>query len=375
MAGDPDQVVNSYAGASPRFFEELDELVNHELPVVRLDRSWRCPDEHFEAAAHVLRAEREVPALTTDGPGEILRHSSGQYEHDGNRWHFPDAETDGSAYRLWETYGPGIMFLTRTQKQADGIAAALDDNGVIYRSQPDVGGSWETRLSLLRALDLLDGVAPDRSTRTGLDEFCGGTRHRSPDKRALAVDDAKELLTHTHGRYLDSDREEWLEWLSEYDCGGNEPVPLTEFDEHVTSKWWLRYNGGASSIENFTRLNGRDRTALRSAWDRYDGFDADLEAVGTRILTIHASKGAEASDVVVFDGITGRIQDAISSDAGARENEARTWYVALTRASQRLHIIRDSFDWVDEYLPQDLEPRAVGAVADESGLTDGGDEQ
>jgi DNA helicase-2/ATP-dependent DNA helicase PcrA len=372
VAGDPDQVVNSYAGASPRFFEELDDRVERDLPVVRLDRSWRCPDEHFEAAARVLRNEREAPALTTDGPGEILRHQTEQYEHDGDRWHFPDPETGGSAYRLWETYGPGIMFLTRTQKQADGIAAALDEEGVIYRSQSSVGGSWETRLSLLRALFLLEDVAPDRSARTRIDDYGGGTRHRSPEKRALDAVDAKALLTHTHGRYLESDRDERREWLRGYERGGDKPVPLAEFDEHVTPKWWLRYNGGASSIDHFTRLDDRDRTALRRAWERYDCSDVDLEDVGTRILTIHASKGAEASDVVVFDGITGRITDALDEGAGARENEARTWYVALTRASERLHIVRDSFEWTEPYLPDDLEPRAARAVADPGALTDGG---
>lgn len=372
VAGDPDQVVNSYAGASPRFFEELNERVDHNLPVVRLDRSWRCPDEHFEAAARVLRAEREVPVLTTDGPGEILRHQTGQYEHDGNQWRFPDAETNGSAHQLWDAYGPEIMFLTRTQKQADGIAAALDEEGVIYRSQDSVGGSWETRLSLLRALDLLEGVAPDRSAQTGIDSYGGGSQHRSPDSRALDVDDAKTLLKHTHGRYLESEPEEWQRWLGDHEGGGDKPVPLSSFDEHVTPKWWLRYNGGPSSIPNFTHLSDRDRVALQTAWGRYNRFDIDLEDIGTRILTIHASKGAEASDVVVFDGITGRIQDALESDAGARENEARTWYVALTRASERLHIIRDCFAWTEEYLPADLEPRAARAAADPAALSDGG---
>jgi DNA helicase-2/ATP-dependent DNA helicase PcrA len=53
-AGDPDQVVNGYAGASPRFFEEIGDRIERDLPVVQLDRSWRCPDEHFEAAARIL---------------------------------------------------------------------------------------------------------------------------------------------------------------------------------------------------------------------------------------------------------------------------------------------------------------------------------
>jgi len=61
-------------GASPRFFEEIGDRVERDLPVVQLDRSWRCPDEHFEAAARILRQERSPPTLTTAGPGQLLRH-------------------------------------------------------------------------------------------------------------------------------------------------------------------------------------------------------------------------------------------------------------------------------------------------------------
>ena len=82
--------------------------------------------------------------------------------------------------------------------------------------------------------------------------------------------------------------------------GDGDAVPLAEFREHVTSKWWVRHNSGAAAVEHFTRLDERDRDALRAAWERYDRFDED--AIETRILTIHASKGVEAADVVVYDG-------------------------------------------------------------------------
>lgn len=373
VAGDPDQVVNGYAGASPRFFEELGDRVDTELPIARLDRSWRCPDEHFAAAARVLRAERDVPALETAGPGEILRHGTPRYEHNGEKWHFPGPETEGSAYHLWHTYGPEVMFLTRTQKQADGIAAALDDQGVIYRSQSSVGGSWETRLSLLRALDIVEDVAPNSgSAATALGDYMDDGEESDPSKlspthRALSVEDARRALEYTHGRYIDSDRDVWESWLSEFERN-DDSVPLSAFAEHVGEKWWLRYNRGRGSIDELTRLGERDKDALRAAWNRYDRFDVDLEDVPTRILTIHASKGAESTDVVVVDGITGEIRDSVDTDAGARENEARVWYVALTRASERLHVLRDAFSYTHEYLPRDLEPQAARAAVADGGV-------
>jgi DNA helicase-2/ATP-dependent DNA helicase PcrA len=268
------------------------------------------------------------------------------------------------------------MFLTRTQKQADGIAAELDTQGIIYRSQSSVGGSWEKRLRLLRALDVLEGVSRKAGrSQKSIDQYGGPVDDRHQSSRALSYDDARALLRHSHGRYLDSDDDEREEWLSEYALESSGPVPLSEFGEHVSGKWWSRYNGGADSIENFTRLSDADRVALGAAWNRYDRYDIAVEDQPTRILTIHASKGAEASDVIVYDGITGRIQDSLENDAGARENEARCWYVALTRASRRLHIIRNSFAWTDDYLPHDLEPRAAQAAADHAIASDGGERE
>lgn len=377
VAGDPDQVVNGYAGASPRFFEEIGDRIGRDLPVVQLDRSWRCPDEHFEAAARILRQERSPPALTTAGPGQLLRHSAPELRHDGDEWRLPDPASDGGPVSLWREYGTDLMYLTRTQKQADGVAAALDEEGIVYVSQDDVGGDWELRLALLRALDTLEGVRPEETTTsTRIDEYGGasGNTAKTPGSYELAIDEARALLRHTHGRYLDADTDEIDEFFQEieYEDGPGD-VPLDALTEIVTDKFWLRYGAGSASISELTRLDDRDREAMRAAWTRYDPPYTLTLAEGTRVLTIHASKGAEAADVVVYDGITGRIARDLEERADARENEARTWYVALTRASERLHIIRNVFEWTDPHLPPDLEPRAAKAALDSAVAADGGE--
>jgi DNA helicase-2/ATP-dependent DNA helicase PcrA len=269
------------------------------------------------------------------------------------------------------------MYLTRTRKQADGVAAALDEEGIVYVSQDDVGGDWELRLTLLRALDTLEGVRPEETTAsTRIDDYGGasGNTAKSPGSYALTVEEARALFRHTHGRYLDADRDEVEEFLQEVEYSdGPDDVPLDALTEYVTDKWWLRYGVGAASISELTRLADRDRKAMGTAWTRYDPPYTLALAEGTRVLTIHASKGAEAGDIVVYDGITGRISRELDERATARENEARTWYVALTRAAKRLHLIRDAFDWTDPYLPSDLEPRAAKAALDAAAVPDGGE--
>jgi len=278
---------------------------------------------------------------------------------------------------LWQEYGTDLMYLTRTRKQADGVAVALDEEGIVYVSQDDVGGDWELRLTLLRALDTLEGVRPEETTTfTRIGDYGSNSENtvKSPDRYALTVEEARAIFRHTHGRYLDADRDDIVEFLQEIEYSdGPEDVPLDAVTEYVTDKWWLRYGAGAGSISELTRLDDRDRVAMRKAWTRYDSPYTLALAKGTRVLTIHASKGAEAGDVVVYDGITGRISRELDERATARENEARTWYVALTRASKRLHIIRGAFDWTDAYLPSDLEPRAAKAALNAAVTTDGGE--
>lgn len=359
VAGDPDQVVNGYAGADPGFFEELNDRVEREMPVVKLDRSWRCPDEHFEAARRVLAEERTPPSLETDGPGKLNRWHTPKFKSVDDGWRTPPISSEGSPVWLWREYGPDMMFLARTQKQADAIATALDAGGVIYRSQTTVGGDWSKRMKILRALEMLESVSPGHETAPDGVESLTETRSGSDlSTYALSRPQANALREHSHGHYLESG---WDSYVALLDDG--ESIPLNDWSEYVTDKWWLRYTNGKSSINELVGLDDRDVEAMLRCWENYEPLP-ELSDVETTVLTIHASKGAEASNVVVYDGVTGAVTDGMARSAMLRENEARTWYVALTRASERMHVIRDAWEYTEPYLPYDLEPRAA-AVAKE----------
>jgi len=360
VAGDPDQVVNGYAGADPGFFEELGARSGEDIPIVKLSRSWRCPDEHFAAAERVLSAERPAPDLETAGPGKLFRHPAGHFEtDDSGRWSFPSPGEKGSPAWLYEEFSDDILYLTRTQKQADGVAAALDAAGVIYESQPTVGGDWEKRTRLLGVLTMLENVEPPQESTPRMINGLTDRGEPNIEKFSLTVEEAKLLAKHSHGNYID-DRATLRSYLNRLDPE-TETVPLTEWDAYITPKWWLRYTNGAASIAELSGLPERDTHAMRKAAGRYD-LPIDMAGVDTRILTIHASKGVEAADVVVYDGVTGSITDGMDESPLLRENEARTWYVALTRASERLHILRDAFSYTKPYLPADLEPRAASTA-------------
>ena len=361
VAGDPDQVVNSYAGADPGFFERLSDRTDRDVPVVKLTRSYRCPDEHFAAAARVLADERDPPDLITAGAGALHRWPAWDFTEDDGNWNTPAPDREGSPAWLVDEYGADMMFLARTRRQVAGIAAALDSAGVAYRCQDGVGGDWKKRLTLLNALDLVSDATPPGDVDEALSGRSGGDLSRY----ALTAAQARLLRKHSHGRYTTND-DGWKEYIGS--LSDDDTVTLRDLRAYVTDTWYNRYSSGPASAAKLVGLDDRDKIAMLGAADRYD-LPLTIEDVDTRTLTIHASKGAEASNVVVYDGITDTITDGMEQSAELRENEARTWYVALTRASERLHIIRGAFGY-DTYLPADLEPWAASAAEDVRGDAD-----
>jgi DNA helicase-2/ATP-dependent DNA helicase PcrA len=68
---------------------------------------------------------------------------------------------------------------------------------------------------------------------------------------------------------------------------------------------------------------------------------------GVNLLTVHASKGLEFSDVYVIDLMDGRFPNTkLMSRGGEIEEERRLFYVAVTRAKEKLHLSFANYDKV-----------------------------
>jgi DNA helicase-2/ATP-dependent DNA helicase PcrA len=351
-------VVNAYDGASPEYFEQLD------LPKVLLPTTWRCRPEHWNLATAMLARSHEPPEVD-------IRHDSGLVrEYDSPRFEYssdlgwvtlPGADRPASPGQLVREHDGSTLFLARTQLQADGVGAALERAGVPYRSQQELRG-WNTedgavKLHLHNALQKFEGYGPANFGYTGnaaFDQFQGN--QRDPRSERLTADEAATTLEAVNARTLSisrSDAEERAETLRDSD----ESVTLREFDEWVSQEFWERYTAGAGSVD---RLNKsvftdarRDLNALRAALNHQDA-SVDAEDIDTWSITIHASKGMEADDVVVYDGISNRILQEMRHHEATRNNEHRTWYVALSRARKRLHIMRNGFEWTSSIVPENL---------------------
>jgi DNA helicase-2/ATP-dependent DNA helicase PcrA len=357
-AGDPHQVVNAYDGASPEYFEGLD------LPQVLLPRSWRCREEHWSVATSMLAKSHTPPAVDIEGQGFVGDYNSPRFEYSSDLgWvTLPAPDEPASPGQLLERHDGSTLFLARTQMQADGIGAALEQSGVPYLTQKELNG-WNTddgatRLHLHNALQKLKGYTADNfgyGDNAAFSRFSG--EQRDPRATELTAPEAATMLEAVNARTLNisrSDAEDRADQLRE----SEEAITLKQFDDWLTQSFWERYTAGSGSVDRLNKsvFGGdadRERLALRRALSRQDGPVA-VSDIDTWAITIHASKGMEADDVVVYDGISNRILQEMRDNEQTRKNEHRTWYVALSRAKKRLHIMRGGFEWTTSIIPENL---------------------
>lgn len=375
IAGDPLQVVNSYAGADPRFFSER---MDH-LPEILLDKSWRVCEEHWYAATRMLEREFRAPPISRDGRGEIIEYRSPDFQYSkGAGWSVPGASRPGSPAAVFEEFVEDrperdMLLLARTQKQAKGISAALDKAGVIHESQDDVGGWSEHQVDVLNAVLKLSDIPGN----FGRDRKQYGLNRYNSDSVSVLFDitEVAAILQHTNARLLEITADARDELVNDLQDADDERWTTDDLDEYVSEDFWRRFTDGAATVRKLTKsdvFDGDDLKALQRAASRYDS-PIDPDSIRKiRVLTIHASKGSEATDVVVYDGITGRISSEMERSQSTRENEARTWYVALTRSSERLHIMRGGFAWMKPHLPPNIR-QAAAQRAERVADSDGGE--
>ena len=361
VAGDPHQVVNAYDGADPYFFERLEE----RYPRVLLDKSYRVGRRHWTPATHVLARAHDPPPVEPTGEGDITEYRSPQFRYGDSGWQTPPVTNDAAPAQIIDGVGDDetVMFLTRTKQQADGVGAALEDAGIVYTSQREIGG-WntargETRLALYNALRKIEGFTPAafEGGAYGLKRF--GESHGDPEASALSPTEAVALLEHANAKHLAQTRDETGR-ISKRIETNEKAVTLVDFAEYVEPGFWGVYTRGSDAEPrlNDSRRSRRERRALRRALAEHDGV-VDPAGIRVSVMTIHASKGQEADHVVVYDGVTSTISRQFDHDTDARKNEYRTWYVALTRASEHLHIVRNAFPWTTSIIPRDYLARAT----------------
>lgn len=343
--GDPLQVVYSYKGATPEFYLDI------ELPEVLLPQSYRVPRNVWEFAGRALRPEHDPPEIEPKTEaidpehwrGTVLDVQSAPLGEDT----VPTASgsTPGDFVDL---YGDEIMFLTRTRSQERDVGRALKEAGVIFASQ-EGGGGWNhasKRRSLYNVLAGLRGVAPPTAfggqQRLGSRDWGAG---KPADNVWFYGDEFATFIDRVPAEYLRKHRKPKIERKVKAETR----ITGEEFGQYLTPDFWPLFTQGADAVEHL--LSYRDKPVIAKALRRYDGGPI-RGRYQTQVQTIHASKGGEAPTVVLYDGIPDRVSSSVRRHPEEAKNEARLWYVGSTRASERLVVARNGWDWIHRYLPE-----------------------
>lgn len=117
---------------------------------------------------------------------------------------------------------------------------------------------------------------------------------------------------------------------------GFKTLPGVPSDQMVNMSWLLESGGLMTShewYESLDRIPKDDANYLRSALQKGERPSSPR----IRLATIHGSKGGEADHVVLLPDMAARTFEEMMQNP---EDEARVWYVAATRAKQKLTLVK-----------------------------------
>ncbi|HSQ58975.1 MAG TPA: UvrD-helicase domain-containing protein [Acidobacteriota bacterium] len=370
VVGDDDQSIYGWRGADIGNILSFEERYP-DATVLRLTQNYRSTRTILRAANHVVKhneARKEKELWTENDTGEPLGLHL-----------LPDEESEGEMVvsllleekRLRGRGNRDFAVLYRTNAQSRAVENALRRSAIAYQltggvsfyerrevkdllaylralAQPRDSVAWyrivnvpargigKTTLDRFRDFVAAEGVAiPEGLAHPRLADAVGGAAAKKLLGVARLFEELRPLLDLPPARALSelTAKIRFREYLMEED-----PAEAGELIENVEEL-----------------ITGAEAYARRAEEPTVDGFlaevalltDVDLweDADDTvNLMTIHSAKGLEFPVVFVVGMEEGLLPHASSLDQPKElEEERRLFYVALTRARERVHLLQASF--------------------------------
>jgi len=278
VAGDDDQAIYRWAGAA------VDRFIDMSGDVTVLGHSWRVPPEVQAVSLRLISRighRRKKQWDARDGSGVVVA-----------------VPTFGRAN---PSVDEDTLILSRnTRYLRNTVQPLLRSNGVLYEYQ----GEPSVRKDLTDAI-----VAWERLRRGG----------------EVMVDEAEGIY----------DR------MSVGECyeRGHKKLPAWPDREQMVTLSDLKTSGGLRTEaiwhEALTRVSVEERTYIIAV---LKGGQKLTERPKIKISTIHGAKGGQADHVILPTDMV-RHDVKAASHGPLHDDEARVWYVATTRAKQKLTIV------------------------------------
>lgn len=280
IAGDDDQAIFRYAGADVSYF------VNLGGEVTLLDQSYRIPALHHTLSNKVIQrvvGRRRKTFLPKDSNGNVF-------------WHRHSEEVD-------LTDGEWLL-LSRTTRGAQQIEEEVRRRGHLYI----YNGSKSIDSKVLEAVRLWEHVRE-------------GNRLTADQVRLVY----KHMLLNSQIAY------------------GCKTMPDGQ-DGVFYSLDDLQRDHGLLHSQSWEvglgKITDRDRTYIKACLRKGETL---TETPRIRISTIHSAKGAQADNVMLLTDTMRRPYSMWRKLDSHDDDEARVFYVGLTRAKENLHLVHPMF--------------------------------
>jgi superfamily I DNA/RNA helicase len=276
VAGDDDQAIYRWAGA------DVETLIQMPGNVRVLSQSWRVPRSVQRVAAEVvgrIGSRREKVWAPREEEGLVRRHAS------------PES---------LDLSGPDILILGRNRYVMKEFEREIRGAGYLYEFQ----GARSIRPSVLNAVLTWERLRQGRTNVTGDD--C----RKMYDQMSVGVGFKRGFKT-----------------LNQFE--DEQPILMSDLVER----------GGLLCRPDILWYDALDKMAMtdvayiRAARRRGENL---LAPPRIRLSTIHGMKGGEGQQVILLTDMASRTHQEARRFP---DDEARVWYVAVTRARQELHIL------------------------------------
>lgn len=276
VAGDDDQAIYRWAGADVDYFIRL--AGTQEV----LGQSFRIPASHHaisQRLIHQIHHRRQKEFRPRDEEGLV-------------RWH-PHSEEVNLENDDW-------LLLARTRKGAKQIEQEVRQRGLLYsfNLSADVDSGAMNAIRMWEAL------------RKG---------------ERLPAADIRHIYRHM--------------MLGEQIKRGHKTLPGVDADQELSLQDLTTDHGLLTTApwdDALGALKEEDRRYFKACLRRGERLD---QRPRIRIATIHTAKGAEATNVMLMTDYPSKAVNSVRKGVHSEDDEARVFYVGLTRAKKELHLI------------------------------------
>ena len=323
VAGDDDQTIYSFTGASPEAILQPEIPADHKII---LKQSYRVPRAVHAAANRLIRqVSRRQEKLYLPRPVD------GGFSEVAGTWQTTEYDVLRTAIEHLER-GRTVMFLAACSYMLRPVIQVLRKNAIPFHNPyRRSNGFWNPLRTGRR------GSTANRILALLAAHPSSGDAHRpwTAGEFALWTEwlTAKGILKHgakTHLREWDDARPVTLADLDAvFEAGALESLlACFEGDHRALIDWWRsKVNAAMQNRIQFAA----DVAAIR-------GPQALMETPQVVVGTIHSVKGGEADVVILFPDLSQAGDAAYQRHGAPRDSVIRTFYVGMTRAREALYI-------------------------------------